>query len=165
MIATDLSKQQVLVADSRAIRQINFTVNLDIAGNTTMLFIIEEAREIVLDLPQGTFCKFNFYQYKMTQYNSLNINLSNSQLNKLKSAIKNESEVVLRLSSDIFDDDETNFPHEFLLTNRHVGNLGKAFAYKSSTDIKLSRTQVSEIIQSGEFLGRILGSLLKQDYR
>ena len=49
----------------------------------------------------------------MTQYNSLNVKLSNSQLNKLKCAIKNESEVVLRLSSTMIGDDETNFPHDY----------------------------------------------------
>ena len=54
----------------------------------------------------------------MTQYNSLNVKLSNSQLNKFKSAIKNETEVVLRLSSNMIGDDETNFPHKLLLTNR-----------------------------------------------
>ena len=58
--------------------------------------------------------------YKMTQYNSLNVKLSNSQLNKLKSAIKNETKVVLRLSSNMIGDtsDETNFPHKLLLTDR-----------------------------------------------
>ena len=59
-----------------------------------------------------------FINIKMTQYNSLNVKLSNSQLNKLKSAIKNESEVVLRLSSNMIGDDETNFPHKLFLTNR-----------------------------------------------
>ena len=59
----------------------------------------------------------------MTQYNSLNVKLSNSQLNKLMSAIKNETEVVLRLSSNIIGDNETNFPHNLLLTNRRVTNL------------------------------------------
>ena len=54
MIAIDLSKQRVLDADPRAIQQINFTVNLDRAGNTTMFFIIEEAKETVLDFSQGT---------------------------------------------------------------------------------------------------------------
>ena len=54
MIAIDLSKQQVLDADPRAIQQINFTANLDRAGNTTMFFIIEEAKETVLDFSQGT---------------------------------------------------------------------------------------------------------------
>ena len=66
----------------------------------------------------------------MTQYNSLNVKLSNSQLNKLKSAIKNETEVVLRLSSNMIgnSDDETNFPHKLLLTNRQVANIRKVFA-------------------------------------
>ena len=58
-------------------------------------------------------------------------------------------------------DDETNFTHKLLLANRQVANLCKAFADKSSTDIKLSRTQTSKMIQSGEFLGRFLGPLLK----
>ena len=66
----------------------------------------------------------------MTQYNSLNVKLSNLQLNKLKSAIKNETEVVLRLSSNMIGNfsDETNFPLELLLTNRQVINLHKTFA-------------------------------------
>ena len=55
--------------------------------------------------------------YKMIQYNSLNVKLSNSQPNRLKSAIKNESEVALRLSSNMVGDDETNFSHKLLLTN------------------------------------------------
>ena len=104
---------------------------------------------------------FNFYQYKMTQYNSLNVKLSNSQLNKFKSAIKNETEVVLRLSSNMIGDNETNFPHKLLLTNRQVANLRKAFANYLSTDIKLLKTQLSKMIQSLGFLGRLLGLILK----
>ena len=63
----------------------------------------------------------------MTQYNSLNVKLSNSQPNKLKSAIKNETEVVLRLSSNMAgnSDDKTNFPHKLLLTNRQVASICK----------------------------------------
>ena len=76
----------------------------------------------------------------MTQNNSINVKLSNSQLNKLMSAIKNESEVVLRLSSDMIGDNKTNFPHKLWLTNRQVTNLRKVFANKSSADIKLSKT-------------------------
>ena len=97
----------------------------------------------------------------MTQCNSLNVKRSNSQLNKFKSAIKNEAEVVLRLSSNMIGDDETNFPHKLLLTNRQVSNLRKAFANHLSADIKLSKTQLSRMIQSGGFLGRLLGPLLK----
>ena len=97
----------------------------------------------------------------MAQYNTLNVKLSNSQLDKLKPAIENETKVVLRLSSNMVGDDETNFPHKLLLTNRQVANLRKAFADKSSNDIKLSKTQISKMIQSGGFLGRLLGPLLK----
>ena len=97
----------------------------------------------------------------MTQCNSFIVNLSNSQLNKLKSGIKKKTEVVTRISSNLIRDDETNFPYKFLLTNRQVANLRKAFAEKSSTDIKFSKTQTSKMIHSGEFLGRLLGPLLK----
>ena len=96
----------------------------------------------------------------LTQYNSLNVKLWNSQLNKLKSAIKNET-VVLRLLSNSIGDNETNFPHKFLLTNRRVSNLRKAFTDNWSTDIKLSKTQLTRMIESGRFLGRLLSPLLK----
>ena len=82
----------------------------------------------------------------MTQYNNLNVRLSNSQLNKLKSAIKNESEVVLRLSSNIVGNNETNFLHELLITDRQVSSFLKSFANNSSTDINLSKTQLSKMI-------------------
>ena len=77
----------------------------------------------------------------MAQYNSLNVKL-------LK-------------SSNMIGDDETNFPHKLLLTNSQVANLRKCFANHLSTDIKLSKTQLSKMIQSGGFLGRLLGPLLK----
>ena len=75
----------------------------------------------------------------MTQYSSLNVKLSNSQLNKLKSSIKNEADVVLKISSNMVgnSNDNTNFPQELLLTNRQVANIRKAFAKYTSTDIKL----------------------------
>ena len=59
----------------------------------------------------------------MTQYNSLNVKLLNSQLNKLKSALKNKTEVVLRLSLSMIADNEINFPHKLLLTKRQVENF------------------------------------------
>ena len=98
----------------------------------------------------------------MTQYCSLNVKLSNSQLNKLKSSIKNET-VVLRISSNMVgnSNDNTNFTHELLLTNRQVAKIRKAFAKSTSTNIKLSKTQLSKMIQSGGSLGRLLGLLLK----
>ena len=97
----------------------------------------------------------------MTQYNSLNVKLSNPQLNKLKSSIKNETDVVLRISSNMVSNsnDNTNFPHELLLTNRQVANIRKAFAKSASMGIKLSKTQLSKMIQSRGFLGNLLGKL------
>ena len=96
----------------------------------------------------------------MTQYN---VKLSNLQLNKLKSSIKNETDVALRISSNVVgnSNDNIHFLHELLLTNRQVANIRKALANHSSTDIKLSKTQLSKMIQSGGFLGKLLGSLLK----
>ena len=75
----------------------------------------------------------------MTQYNSLNVNRPNSQLNKLKSTINNELKVVLGLSSNLIgnSDDKINFSQELLLTNRQVSNLCKGSENNSLTDIKL----------------------------
>ena len=99
----------------------------------------------------------------MTQYNRLNTKLSNSQPNKLKYAIENENEVVIRLSPNMIGDsnDQTNFPLELLLTDRQVSSIRKAFANNLSVDIKFSKTQLSKMIQSGGFLGKLLGPLLK----
>ena len=89
--------------------------------------------------------------------------MSNSQLNKLKSGIKNSTEVTLKLSSNVIGDsnDENNFPHILLLTNAKVSKLCKAFANNSSANIKLSKTRLHKIGQSGRYLGRLLGPLLK----
>ena len=99
----------------------------------------------------------------MTQYNSLNVKLSNSQLNKLKSAIKNKTEVILRLLPNMIGDsnDETNFPHKLLLTDRQVLSICKSFVDNYSADIKFSKTKLSKMIQSGEFFWKLLGPLLK----
>ena len=97
----------------------------------------------------------------MTKYNSLNVNLSNSQLNKLKSAIKNGTNVVLRLSSNMVgnSDDETYFPHKLLLTNTQTLSLRKAFNNHTSADIKFSKAQLTKM-QKGGF-SKILMPLLK----
>ena len=99
----------------------------------------------------------------MAQYKKLNVRLSNSQLNKLKSAIKNGSEVTSYLSSNIIgdSDDQNNFSHKFLLTNTHDSRLRKAFGNNSSANIKWSKTQLHRILQSGGFLGRRLVPFLK----
>ena len=99
----------------------------------------------------------------MTQYNRVNVRLSNSQLNKLKSAIKNENDVVIRLSPYMIGDsnDKGNFSQELLLINGQGSSIRKAFTNNSSVDIKFSKTQLSKMIQSGGGLGKLLGLLLK----
>ena len=83
----------------------------------------------------------------MTQYNTLNMKLSNSQLNRLKSGTKNNTEVTLKISSNFIGDsnDENNFPHKLLLTNTLVSKLCKAFTNNSSANIKLSKTHLFKI--------------------
>ena len=97
----------------------------------------------------------------MAQYNSLNVKLSISLLNKLKSAIKMETDVVLRLSSNMIgnSDDETYFPQKLLLTYRQIRNCHEAFSSSSSADIKLSKAHLTKM-QKGRFL-RFLAPLLK----
>ena len=99
----------------------------------------------------------------MTQYNSLNVKLSNSQVNKSKSAIKNGTGMVLRLSLNIVgnSNNESNFPHKLLLTNRQILSLRKTFANHASVDIKLSKAQVTKM-QKGGFL-KFLMPLLKSE--
>ena len=79
---------------------------------------------------------FSFFKYIKWQYNRLNTKPSNSQLNKLKAAIKNENYVVIRLSTSMIGDsnDKGNFSHELLSTVRQVSNIRKSFAYSSSVD-------------------------------
>ena len=101
----------------------------------------------------------------MTHYGTLNVQLSNSQLNKLKSRIKNATEVTLKLSSNVVGDsnDETNFPHKLLLANTKTAKRRKAFSNHSSVNIKLAKTQLCKIVQSGGLLYRLLGPLQKTD--
>ena len=82
--------------------------------------------------------------------------LSDSQVNNLKSAATKETGATLKLSSNAVgnsNDETANFPHELLLTDRQVANLCKGFANNSSANIKLSKTQLFEIVQSEIFLG------------
>ena len=87
----------------------------------------------------------------MTQYSSVNVKLSNSQLNNLKSARKNGTEVTLKLSSNILCDtnDYSNSPCKILLTGCQVSKVGKVFRNNSSVTIKLLETQLSKLAQSG----------------
>ena len=94
----------------------------------------------------------------MVEYNTINAKLSNLQLNKLKDAVKNKQGRTLRMNSRMFNE---NLPHELFLTTRQTTKLRNAIENNMSTDIKLSKAQISKKIQSGGFLGKIFGPLLK----
>ena len=83
----------------------------------------------------------------MIKYHTLNMKLSNSKLNKLKSEIKNGTEVTLNLLSNITGNDETNFPYKLLLTNAQVSKIRKVFANGSTAKIKFSKIQMSKMVQ------------------
>ena len=102
----------------------------------------------------------------MTQYNTSNVKLSNSQLNKLKSGIKNGTEVTLNLSSYFIGNskDETHFPHKLSLTDTEVSKIRRAFANGFSANIKFSKTQLSKMIQLGGFLTDISAITSGLDY-
>ena len=95
----------------------------------------------------------------MVEYNEVNAKLTDSQLKKLKNTVKNKTGATLRTSLKTFDGD--NLRHEILLTTRQKTKLRNAFNNNMSTDLKLSKAQISKIIQSGGFLGKLLGPLLK----
>ena len=95
----------------------------------------------------------------MVEYNTVNAKLSNSQLNKLKTAVEYNKGATLRISAKMFN--SGNLPHELLLTTRQTTRLRNAIENNMSTDIKLGKAQISKIIQSGRFLCKLLGLLLK----
>ena len=94
----------------------------------------------------------------MVEYNKVHFKLSDTQLKKLKNAVKNKTETTLRIGLKMFNGN--NLPHELLLT-RQKTKVRNAFNNNTSTDLKLSKAQISKIIQSSGFLGRLLGPLLK----
>ena len=93
----------------------------------------------------------------MVEYSKVDCKLTNKQLNKLKKAVKSNEGATLRLGIRNFNKDED--PHELLLTTRQNIKLRNALNNNSATDIKLSKTQIKNIIQSGGFLGKLLSKL------
>ena len=81
----------------------------------------------------------------MANYQEARVKLTNTQLNKLKSAAKNKTGTILRLNKKNFEDEE--LPHELFLTTRQTTKIRNAFANSMWTDIKLSKAQISKIIQ------------------
>ena len=93
----------------------------------------------------------------MVRYNKAIVKLSDSQLNKLKTAVKYQTETTLRMSIKMFN--RSDLPHELSLRTRQTITLRNAIKNNMSTDIKLSKAQILEIIQSGGFLGALLSQL------
>ena len=95
----------------------------------------------------------------MVEYSKVNVKLSDTQLKKLKTAVKNKRVTALRISLKMFNGNY--LPHQLLLTTRQKTKLRNSFNNNMSIDLKLSKAQIPKIIQSGGFLGRLLGQLLK----
>ena len=93
----------------------------------------------------------------MVEYSKVNIKLSDTQLKKLKDAVTNNTGTTLRISLKMFDGN--NLPHELLLMTRQKTKLRNTFNDNMSTDMKLSKTQITKIIQSRGFLGSLLSKL------
>ena len=93
----------------------------------------------------------------MAEYSKVNVKLSDTQLKKLKNDLKNKTRTTLRISLKMLN--WNDLPHELLLTTRQKTKLRNTFNNNMSTDLKLSKAQISKIIQSGEFLGSLLSKL------
>ena len=90
----------------------------------------------------------------MVEYNKVNVKLSDTQLKKLKNAVKNKTGTTLRISFKMFNGND--IAHELLLITRQKTKLRNAFINNMSTDLNLSKAQISKLIQSGGFLGSLL---------
>ena len=95
----------------------------------------------------------------MVEYAKVNVKLSDSQIKKLKDAVKDNTGTTLRISLKMFN--RNDLPRELLLTIRLKTKIRNTFNNNTSTDLRLSKAQINKIIQSGGFLGRLLGPLLK----
>ena len=93
----------------------------------------------------------------MVEYSKLNVKLTDIQLKKLKTAVRNKTGTTLRMILKMFD--ENDLPHELLLTTKEKTTLRNSFNNNMSTDTKFSKAQISKIIQSGGFLGSLLSKL------
>ena len=93
----------------------------------------------------------------MAEYSKVNVKLSDTQLKKLKTAVKDKIGTALRMSFKNFD--ENDLPHELLLTTKQKTKVRNAFNNNMSIYLKLSRAQISKIIQSGGFLESLLSKL------
>ena len=92
----------------------------------------------------------------MAEYRKVNVKLLDRQMKQLKTAVKNKTGTILRMSLKMLDGND--LPHELLLTTRQKTKLRNVFNDNMSTDLRLSKAQISNIIQSGGFLGSLLSN-------
>ena len=150
LMAVDLSRQKVLDAYPKSIQQIEFVGQLKKVNNAInnpesifILMILEKIKEKRLKLSQGSLTVW----WKIANYQEATVKLTNTQLNRLKSAAVNKTGTILRLNKKNFEDEES--PHEFFQTTRQTTKLRNVNnANNMLTDIKLSKAQISKIIQS-----------------
>ena len=95
----------------------------------------------------------------MIEYTKVNVKLSHTQIKILKGAVKNNTGTTIRISLRMFNGND--LPHELLCTTRQKAKIRNAFNNNMSTDLKLSKAQINKIIESGGFLSKLLGPLLK----
>ena len=95
----------------------------------------------------------------MANYQEAKVKLTNTQLKKLKSTVKNKTSKILRLNKKNFEDEEV--PHELFLITRNATKIRYAFANNMSIDLKLIKTHISKIIQPGEYFGFLSANLVK----
>ena len=131
-------------------------VQMLMVHNPCFLMIFDKINEDRLKFFQGSVTILK----NMANYEEARIKLTNTQLNKLKSEAKNKTGTTLRITKKNFQDEE--LPHELLLKARQKTKIRNVFVSNLSTDIKLSRTQLSKIIQSDRFLGYMIGQLCKK---
>ena len=93
----------------------------------------------------------------MVEYSKVNVKLTDTQLKKLKTAVKNNTRTTLKMSSKMFDGND--LPHKYLLTTRQKTKLRNVFNINMQADIKLSKAHISKIIQSGGFPGSLLSKI------
>ena len=150
LMAVDLSRQKELDAYPKSIQQIEFVGQLKKVNNAInnpesifILMILEKIKEKRLKLSQGSLTVW----WKIANYQEATVKLTNTQLNRLKSAAVNKTGTILRLNKKNFEDEES--PHEFFQTTRQTTKLRNVNnANNMLTDIKLSKAQISKIIQS-----------------
>ena len=150
LIAPDLSKQKALDPDSRAIQQTVFTgkIKSTVANTRVILYYnLEQSKETILQFSKG---RTKVQQILlMNEYSTVNVKLTDTQLKKLKTDVKSKTGMTLRMSLKMIDRNDQR--HELFVTTRQKTNLRNAFNNSLSTDLKLTKAQISEIIQSGGF--------------